>query len=274
MATAGTRAGASLLAASEGAPVEPTPFASDSLAISHDEPDRLPPWIEDGIRRYGPATALVAFAASVIGIHVNEDMVLIPAGFLAAGDPINGVSLFWQFALFSYLGIVIGDAGWFWLCRTFGTRVLQRRWFKRLMHPRRLLEVKHQIDARGALVLLAARFVPGTRIPVITMCGILHMAWWKFLVVELLCVPITVTFQLSIGWFAAKAATNAGVTKLSHQIAIGVGVTAVVVLMMYLLSVWVRSRAARKRTPRARAQWLRIYGARTLAATASSPIAK
>jgi len=240
--------------------------SADSIAAAPaptgDLRDRFPDWIEDGIRRYGPITVFAAFAASMIGIHVNEDMVLIPAGFLAAGDPDHPVRLFWQFALFAYLGIVLGDAGWFWLCRTFGTRFLHSRWFKRLLHPRRLLEVKHQIDVRGALVLLAARFIPGTRIPVITMCGMMHMAWWKFLVVELSCVMVTVTMQLSIGWLASRAASSAGVTKLSHQIAIGVGVTALVVLATYLLSIWLRSRQARRRAPRARVRWLRFYNRR------------
>ncbi|MBX3355523.1 MAG: DedA family protein [Phycisphaeraceae bacterium] len=221
--------------------------------------DRLPEWLEEAIRKYGPVSVFFVFAGSAVGIHVNEDMVLIPSGFLAAGDPQHSVRLFWQFALFAYLGIIVGDAGWFWLCRVFGTRLLHSRWFKRLLHPRRLLEVKHQIDVRGAFVLIAARFIPGTRIPVITMCGIMHMPWWKFLAVEFSCVMITVSMQLSIGWFAAKAAESAGVTKLSHQIGIALAVTLAVAVTMYLIHVWLRSRSRKHRTPRAAAKWLRIY---------------
>lgn len=254
-----------LVACMLGGAVAEIPPASDQnppAASGDDLRDRFPDWVEDGIRRFGPVTVFVVFAVSAVGIHINEDMVLVPAGFLAAGDPDHPVRLFWQFMIFAYLGIVVGDAGWFWLCRRFGTRFLHSRWFKKLLHPRRLLEVKHQIDVRGAFVLLAARFIPGTRIPVITMCGMMHMAWWKFLVVELSCVPITVTLQLTIGWLASRAASSAGITKLSHQIAIGVGVTAAVVLASYLFSIWLRSRHAKRRAPRARARWLRIYDSR------------
>lgn len=233
-------------------------------AVHDDGRERLPRWIEEGIRRYGPVSVFFAFIISGVGLHLSEDLILIPAGFLAAGEPHNPVGLFWEFALWAYLGIVLGDAGWFWMCRTFGTRFLHSRWFKRLMHPRRLLEIKHQMDRRGAWVLLAARFIPGTRTPVITMGGLLHMSWAKFLLVELTCVLASVPLQMAIGWFAAKAASSAGVTKLSHQIAIGVGVTVGGVLLIYLAHLWIQSRASRRRAPRAPARWLRLYSPRTV----------
>jgi len=227
--------------------------------VTEDGRDRLPEWIERGIRRYGPISVFFAFIISGVGLHLSEDLVLIPAGYLAAGDPHHSVRLFWQFAFWAYLGIVIGDAGWFWICRTFGTRFLHSRWFKRLTHPRRLLEIKHQMDKRGALVLIAARFIPGTRTPVITMGGLLHMSWFKFLAVELSCVLVSAPLQMAVGWFAAKAVTSAGVTKLSHQIAIGVAVTLLFVVLTYFVHLWVKARIARARPQRAPARWLRIY---------------
>ncbi len=221
----------------------------------------MPRWLEQGIHRWGPISVFFAFIISGVGLHLSEDLILIPAGYLAANDGTHAVRLFWEFALWAYLGVVLGDTGWFWMCRTFGTRFLHSRWFKRMMHPRRLLEIKHQIDRRGAWVLLAARFIPGTRTPVITMGGLLHMSWWSFLLVEALCVLATVPLQMAVGWFAAKAVNSAGVTDLSHHIAIGVGVTVAFVLLMYGVHVWLKSRNARRRPPRARAQWLRIYRA-------------
>ncbi|MBM4111902.1 MAG: DedA family protein [Phycisphaerae bacterium] len=232
--------------------------------VAPDGRDRLPKWIEQGIRRYGPISVFFAFIISGVGLHLSEDLILIPAGFLAAGDPHHPVRLFWEFAFWAYLGIVVGDAGWFWMCSTFGTRFLHSRWFKRFMHPRRLLEIKHQMDRRGALVLIAARFIPGTRTPVITMGGLLHMKWWKFLLVELTCVLASAPLQMAVGWFAAKAVSSAGVTRLSHQIAIGVAVTIAFVVLMYFVHVWVKSRQSRRRPPRAPARWLRLYDSRVV----------
>lgn len=227
--------------------------------VHPDGRERLPKWIESGIRRYGPISVFFAFIISGVGLHLSEDLILIPAGYIAAGDPAKPVRLFWEFAFWAYLGIVIGDSGWFWMCGTFGTRFLHSRWFKRFMHPRRLLEIKHQIDKRGAVVLLAARFIPGTRTPVITMGGLMHMSWWSFLAVELSCVLVSAPLQMAVGWFAAKAVSSAGVTKLSHQIAIGVGVTIAFVLAMYFVHLWMKSRQSKRRPPRAPARWLRIY---------------
>ena len=84
-----------------------------------------------------------------------------PAGWLAAHD----LHTFLRFWLWAYLGIVVGDSLWFWMCGTFGTRFLHSKWFKRVLHPRRLLEVKHQIDERGALVSLRRGSSPELGLP-------------------------------------------------------------------------------------------------------------
>ncbi len=216
---------------------------------------KMPKWIQDGIEKFGAITVFVAFVVSGIGLHLSEDLILIPAGWLSANDP----KFFWELALAAYGGIVLGDLGWFLMCRTFGARLLQRKFFKRMFHPRRLLEVKYQIDQRGVLVLIAARFIPGTRTPVITMCGVLHMATWKFITVEAVCVLITAPMQMAIGWLAFHAAEQAGVTDIFHQIMIGVAVTLAVVIGLWLVHRAIEQRKSKKRPPRANVAWLRTF---------------
>ncbi len=231
------------------APAEPAAQAPASAP-------KMPRWVEEGIERYGAWAIFVAFIVSGIGLHFSEDFILIPAGWLAAQD----WALFGEFALAAYLGIVLGDAGWFWMCRTFGTRLMHTKLVKRLFHPRRLLEIKWQIDQRGAWVLLAARFIPGTRTPVISMCGVLHMAWWKLLLVEGLCVLVTAPMQMMIGWLAFHAAERAGVTDRAHQVMVAVAVTLAVVIGLWLVHKWLDARKARHRPPRASVRWLRVFG--------------
>ena len=218
---------------------------------------KMPKWIEEGIERYGATAIFVAFVVSGIGLHLSEDFILIPAGWLAAQD----WALFGEFALAAYLGIVLGDAGWFWMCRTFGTRLIHTRFVKRMFHPRRLLEIKWQIDLRGAWVLLAARFIPGTRTPVITMCGVLHMSWWKLLLVEGVCVLVTAPMQMMIGWLAFHAAEKAGVTNMAHQVMVAVAVTLAVVIGLWLVHKWLDARKATRRPPRSSVRWLRVFAA-------------
>ncbi len=227
----------------------------------HASAPKMPKWIEEGIEKFGAITVFVAFVVSGIGLHLSEDLILIPAGWLSANDP----RFFWELAAAAYAGIVLGDLGWFLLCRTFGTRLLQSKFFKRMFHPRRLLEVKYQIDQRGVLVLIAARFIPGTRTPVITMCGVLHMATWKFILVEAVCVLITAPMQMAIGWLAFHAAAQAGVTDIFHQIMIGVAVTLAVVIGLWLVHRAIEQRKSKKRPPRANVAWLRTFRGATKA---------
>jgi membrane protein DedA with SNARE-associated domain len=240
--------------------------SSDAASSKENAAPAMPAWIREGIEKYGAIAIFVAFIVSGIGLHLSEDFILIPAGWMAAQD----WALFGEFAAAAYLGIVLGDAGWFWMCRTFGTRVMHTRWFKRVFHPRRLLEIKWQIDERGAWVLLAARFIPGTRTPVITMCGLLHMAWWKLLLVEGVCVLITAPLQMMIGWLAFHAAEKAGVTDTFHQVMVAVAVTLAVVIGLWIVHKWLDARKARQRPKRASVRWLRVFAVQTHARTLPS----
>jgi len=245
-----------LFAGLQNADASHTSTEPPNTAAQDDAPG-MPKWILHGIKEYGAITIFFAFVVSGIGLHLSEDLILIPAGWLAAND----WKLFAKFAVAAYAGIVLGDSGWFWMCRTFGTRVMHTKNFKRLFHPRRLLEIKWQIDQRGAWVLLAARFIPGTRTPVITMCGLLHMAWWKLLLVECSCVLISAPMQMMIGWLAFHAAAQAGVTNTFHQVMVGVSVTLAVVIGLWLLHKWLESRKSKHRPPRASVRWLRHFQA-------------
>ena len=266
---------ASVLWMSSAVAQTPTQSAAviDPAIARHEaeENSKMPKWLVDDIEKYGAVSLFGAFVISGVGLHLSEDLILIPAGWLAAHD----MKMFVHFWIWAYLGIVVGDGLWFFMCSTFGTRFLHSKWFKRVLHPRRLLEVKHQIDERGSLVLLAARFIPGTRTPVITMCGLMHMAWWKFLLVELSCVVVTVPLQMLVGVMGARAAKQAGVTDLTHQALVGVAFTLGFVVLMYFVHLWFAARKSKKRAPRAPARWLKLYHAtKRLVVRSEPPVAQ
>ncbi len=113
---------------------------------------------------YGPFAVFLLLMLTGIGVPLGEDLVIIPAGILIGTGALDP----WLTALCAYLGVVSSDFMWFALCWTYGTPLLHKRWFKRLVHPRKLLELKHQIEHRGAWVVFIARFIPGSRTPTIT----------------------------------------------------------------------------------------------------------
>jgi len=207
------------------------------------------------IQMYGPYGPWVVFAlllASGIGIPIGEEVVNIPAGFLIAT---GGLPWHWTMAA-SYVGIILADLMWFALCRKYGTRLLHTRWFRRLLHPRRILQAKHQVETRGAWFMVIARFVPSTRTAAITVSGMLHMRWWKFIVVELVCVAITSPLQLGLGYLIGKnVATQEAATQVLWIVGIVVAVAVLPVLVGWFLR-WRASRAAPRRAP---AKWLRRF---------------
>jgi membrane-associated protein len=207
--------------------------------------------------KYGPWAILIIFVLSGIGLHLSEDFILIPAGFLIA----HGEQLpLWETLIAAYVGLVIGDLLWILLCRRYGTRMVQSRWFKRIVHPRRLLEAKHQMELRGIMVVVLARFVPGTRTPTITMAGILHLSWWKLVIVEFCACAVTVPLQVGIGYLAGK---GMGESKSMGELILKlVAATAAVALLGLIAHWWVQRRKTVGRAPRSKAAWLRTFGRR------------
>ena len=158
----------------------------------------------------------------------------------------------------AYFGLVIGDTMWIWVCRNYGTRLIHSRRFLRFMHPRKLLEAKHAMSERGVIVLILARFIPGTRTAVLTMTGLLHMPWWKFLAVELSTVAVTVPIQVGIGWLGAVGYDKA--KDLGGWLTLGLAVLALSVAF-FIGYRWYRQAKARQGPrPRAPVAWLRTFG--------------
>jgi membrane-associated protein len=202
---------------------------------------------------HGPWIIFVLFVVSGVGLHLSEDFILIPAGFLAARGDIPLV----ESLIAAWLGLAVGDILWVSICRRWGTQLVQSRWFKRLIHPRRLLEAKHQMEERGVAVVALARFIPGTRTPVVTMAGILHMPWYKFLPVELGCALITVPLQAAIGYVAA---IGIGKTESTTELVVWTVIAAAVIVAIFLGIHWfLQNRGSLGRAPRSRVKWLRTF---------------
>ncbi len=235
--------------------VEPIPSTEQDANPSVNAASRL----ADGrlghlMSDHGPWIIFILFVVSGVGLHLSEDLILIPAGFLAARGDIPLL----ESLVAAWLGLAVGDILWVAICRRWGTRLVHSRWFKRLVHPRRLLEAKHQMEERGVAVVALARFIPGTRTPVVTMAGILHMPWYKFLPVELGCALVTVPLQAAIGYVAA---IGIGKTESTTELVVWIVIAAALIVAFFLGLHWfLQSRKQHGRAPRSRVKWLRTFG--------------
>ena len=210
-------------------------------------------FIEHILGDYGWMAMIALLLASGFGIPIGEELVNVPAGIFVG----RGEMPMWSTFLAAYIGVLGGDFLWFTICGKFGRRLLGVRWFRKMVHPRRLLQVKHQWDRRGAWVLLIARFIPGTRSPALTIAALMHMPWRKFIPVELACCAITTPLQVFLGILIGRELAG---ESLPTVVFTALGVVAGIVALTALVNWVVASRRRGKGpAPRARAAWLRNY---------------
>lgn len=127
-----------------------------------------------------PATgfSLLVFAFLIaVATLVSEDLASITAGLMAARGIIPvGWAIGGAFA-----GILVGDIGLYVLGRVLGRRVVTLPPFSWLVSAGALERGARWFEKRGARVVVASRFIPGTRFPTYVAAGIIKAPFWKFL---------------------------------------------------------------------------------------------
>jgi membrane protein DedA with SNARE-associated domain len=206
---------------------------------------------------YGPLAVFLLLMLTGVGVPLGEDFVIIPAGILVGSGTLNP----WLTAVCAYAGVLVSDCMWYALCSMYGAPLLNARWFKRTIHPRRLLEVKHHVEQRGAWVVLMARFIPGSRTVAITAAGVLHLHFWKFVTATAAGCLITVPLQLALGYLIAQ---GIGTMETADLVSAIIGVVILILAILLGLAWWRQYRAQRHRRPRAKAAWLRRFRPRGL----------
>ena len=133
------------------------------------------------------------------------------------------------------LGIFVSDLGLWFLGRGLRRRALSWNWLQRRLSEGRLKQWEKWFDQRSWRILLAARFLPGTRVPCYVAAGMLgqrlgHFAFWTFLA-ALVWTPLLIVGVALFG--------QAVVRPLSLLVGPGwlAGVLAVLVLFMVVRTV-------------------------------------
>lgn len=108
---------------------------------------------------------------------ISEDSACIAGGLLYA----TGLISFQYAFIGSIAGIVSADLLIYSLGRWMGYPVLQVAPFKWVMKKQDIIRARDLFNARGAEILIATRFIPGTRLPVYLSAGILKSDFWPFL---------------------------------------------------------------------------------------------
>jgi membrane protein DedA with SNARE-associated domain len=139
-----------------------------AAALEPFDPHRLPRAVGIGF-----VVLLLLLAAATL---VSEDLTCIATGLLVS----RGTVGFLPGTLACIVGIVVGDFLLYLSGRVIGRRALKRRPFRWFVHERDLTRTSAWFEARGPALVLATRFLPGTRLPTYLAAGILHTRFVPF----------------------------------------------------------------------------------------------
>jgi VTT domain len=95
---------------------------------------------------------------------------------------------------------VIGDGILYAIGRLYGRRLLNIGWVQRhFVPPEKRAEIERNFAARGIMVLLGARLLPGIRTPIFIIAGVLRVPFGRFLFADAIyAIPmVNVLFWLS-----------------------------------------------------------------------------
>ena len=102
---------------------------------------------------------LLTMLGIAFGTFVSEDLACISAGLLAASGKLD----YFSAVLASFMGTFVGDLIIFWLGFHFGRPLLGHRWSRFLVSESAVKHAQHLFERHGIWLIIATRFIPGTR---------------------------------------------------------------------------------------------------------------
>jgi membrane protein DedA with SNARE-associated domain len=142
---------------------------------------------------------LFQVAVLILATFASEDLTCITVGLLIGSnrlDAVIGLSG-------CFLGIFVGDLGLWLIGYLVGLGLLRVPLVGRLLPAGRSKELRLWLDERGAMALIAARFLPGARLPLYLAWGLLGLSLRRFaywtLLAALLWTPALVVLAALLG---------------------------------------------------------------------------
>jgi len=114
---------------------------------------------------------MLVFVSLAFGTFVSEDLACVTAGLLIERGEIGAPAAI----LACTLGIFAGDVGLWAAGRLFGRAVLAWPWVSRQVRQDRVGELRSWLERHAGRAIVASRFLPGTRLPLYLIAGILEL---------------------------------------------------------------------------------------------------
>lgn len=122
------------------------------------------------------ASLAIIMIIIVLSTFISEDLTCIGAGLLAA----RGLIGFWPATTACLIGIFVGDMALYMAGRLFGRRAVEKAPFRWLLNERDLQKSAQWFKVKGPAIIIATRFLPGSRLPTYFSAGVLKANFWMF----------------------------------------------------------------------------------------------
>jgi membrane protein DedA with SNARE-associated domain len=170
----------------------------DTTISTKDSLEKLVPYLNK-VNADSPQELMVVYMLLILlATWLSEDLACIGAGLMVA----QGMIEFWPAALAAILGIYVADFALYIAGRLLGIRIFSIPPFKWLINKEHIESAVLWFQKKGPIILIASRFIPGSRIPVYLSAGILKNRAWTFIFYFGLPVLLWTPFLIWISVFA------------------------------------------------------------------------
>lgn len=127
--------------------------------------------------KFEGVSLLIIMLIIILGTLISEDLTCIGAGLLVA----RGLIGFWPATLACFLGIFIGDVGLYLAGRVLGRPAIKRAPLKWIISEKDLEKSAQWFKVKGPAIIIATRFLPGSRMPTYFSAGVIRAGFWMFI---------------------------------------------------------------------------------------------
>jgi len=189
-------------------------------------------WLRIFLMHYPSFQYLIIFVVTAV---VGEFGILA-LGFLAATNVISLTAL----VVVSFLASFIVDSLWFWIGKTkFARKIISHRYATSAMQA--IYDAMHRVS-RGSqpVALILAKFVTGTRTPMILHLSNIHFPFSKFFRYNTIATFLWLPLIIAIGFLSGLGFTY--LSKLLKNAYAGIGFILLVVVLVLISQVWLKRR--------------------------------
>jgi membrane protein DedA with SNARE-associated domain len=124
------------------------------------------------------------FAGAGFGVPIPEELAIVAAGLWTAGKADQYPLYRWLMLPVCIVGVLTADVVLYAIGRYFGTRLLDQKWFVRMVPREKRQRIESNFDRYGVNILLFGRLIPGIRSPLFLTAGTMRLSVPRFLLAD------------------------------------------------------------------------------------------